>query len=195
MPRHSQAIPQQSAERCWIHREQPSPGATIAIQNPVSQFRRTTTTNAQGRFTIPNVPIFNPYHLTVTGSGFASYSQDVEAKSAVPVTVDVKLKVESAGNTITVQGGAGDLIEQDPTFHTDVDRGLFDKLPLESASSQLSSLVTLASPGVAADSNGLSMAWVITRPIRFHSMASPLQTSRAKSSRTRFRWMRCSRWR
>ena len=32
---------------------------------------------------------------------------------------------------------------------------LFDKLPLESQSSSLSSLVTLASPGVAADSNGL----------------------------------------
>ena len=32
---------------------------------------------------------------------------------------------------------------------------MFDKLPLESPSSELSSLVTLASPGVAADSNGL----------------------------------------
>src|SRR5581483_8594135 len=41
------------------------------------------------------------------------------------------------------------------TFHTDVDRGLFDRLPLESASSSFSSLVTLVSPGVAADSNGL----------------------------------------
>ena len=51
--------------------------------------------------------------------------------------------------------GGEDLIENDPTAHTDVDRGLFDKLPLESASSSLSSLVTLASPGVAADSNGL----------------------------------------
>ena len=36
-----------------------------------------------------------------------------------------------------------------------MDRNLFDKLPLESTSSELSSLVTLASPGVAADSNGL----------------------------------------
>src|SRR5205823_1294360 len=43
----------------------------------------------------------------------------------------------------------------DPTFHTDVDRQLFDKLPLESQSSSLSSLVTLATPGIAADSNGL----------------------------------------
>ncbi len=32
---------------------------------------------------------------------------------------------------------------------------LIDKLPLESASSSLSSLVTLSSPGVSADSNGL----------------------------------------
>ena len=50
---------------------------------------------------------------------------------------------------------AGDLVETDPTTHTDVDRNLFDKLPLESQSSSLSSLVTLASPGVSADSNGL----------------------------------------
>ena len=36
-----------------------------------------------------------------------------------------------------------------------MDRGLFEKLPLESPSSSVSSLVTLASPGVVADSNGL----------------------------------------
>ena len=36
-----------------------------------------------------------------------------------------------------------------------MDRGLFDKIPLESQSSSVSSLVTLASPGIAADSNGL----------------------------------------
>ncbi len=50
---------------------------------------------------------------------------------------------------------SGDLVETDPVTHTDVDRNLFDKLPLESQSSSLSSLVTLASPGVSADSNGL----------------------------------------
>ena len=48
-----------------------------------------------------------------------------------------------------------DLIENDPVGHTDIDRDLFQKLPLESQSSSLSSLVTLASPGIAADSNGL----------------------------------------
>ena len=46
-------------------------------------------------------------------------------------------------------------MENDPTFHTDVDANLFDKLPLESQSSSVSSLVTLSTPGIAADSNGL----------------------------------------
>jgi outer membrane receptor protein involved in Fe transport len=61
-----------------------------------------------------------------------------------------------AGSTtqVTVEGG-GDLIENDPTFHTDVDKGLFDKLPLESSTSAVSSLVTLSTPGISADSNGL----------------------------------------
>lgn len=46
------------------------PNAAVELQNPVSAFDRTTATDSAGRFTIPNVP-FNPYHLTVTGQGFA----------------------------------------------------------------------------------------------------------------------------
>ena len=45
-------------------------------------------------------------------------------------------------------------METESTFHTDVDQGLIDRLPLESSSSSVTSLVTLVSPGVAADSNG-----------------------------------------
>src|SRR6202000_75438 len=55
----------------------------------------------------------------------------------------------------TVEASGGDLVENDPTFHTDVDRDLFVKVPLESASSSLSSLGTETVPCVAADSNGL----------------------------------------
>ena len=69
--------------------------------------------------------------------------------------LDIGLKLGTASENITVEATGADLVETEPTPHTDVDRDLFDKLPLESASSSLSSLVTLASPGVAADSNGL----------------------------------------
>src|SRR5580658_9027289 len=46
------------------------PGATVQIQNPVSGLNRSTTTDATGNFSFPNVP-FNPYHLTVQGNGFS----------------------------------------------------------------------------------------------------------------------------
>ena len=127
--------------------------ATVTIHNPVSGLERSATTDISGNFTFPNVP-FNPYHLSVTAQGFESYAQDVEIRSAVPLSVPITLKVEGASSTVTVEGG-GDLLENDSTFHTDVDRALFEKLPLESQSSSLSSLVTLTTPGIAADSNGL----------------------------------------
>jgi hypothetical protein len=129
------------------------PGASVSIQNPVSEYSRTTTTDKTGQFNFPNIP-FNPYHLTVAKEGFATFVGDVDVNSIVRVTSNIHLNVGAATNTVTVVSGE-DLVELDTTNHTDVDRGLFDKLPLESASSSLSSLVTLASPGVAADSNGL----------------------------------------
>jgi hypothetical protein len=129
------------------------PNANVTIHNPVSGYERSTSTDSSGNFNFPNVP-FNPYHLSVTAKGFAAYAEDVEVRSSVPVTVAIALKVEGGSSSITVEGG-GDLLENDSTFHTDVDRALFEKLPLESQSSSLSSLVTLTTPGIAADSNGL----------------------------------------
>src|SRR6185369_15261903 len=130
------------------------PNAVVEIRNPVSAFERTVSTDNGGKFSIPNVP-FNPYHLVVTGPGFAPYAQDVDVRSIVPITVSITLQVRGSSETVTVEGAGQDLLENTSTFHTDVDRGLFDKMPLESASSSVSSLVTLSSPGIAADSNGL----------------------------------------
>jgi hypothetical protein len=129
------------------------PSATVEIHNPVSGFDRITSTDNSGKFSVPIVP-FNPYHLTVTGQGFAPYAQDVDVRSGVPLNISISLKVAGSSDSVTVEAG-GDLVENDPSFHTDVDRGLFDKVPLESQSSSLSSLVTLTTPGVVADSNGL----------------------------------------
>ena len=128
--------------------------ATVEVRNPVSGFSRNAVTDAAGKFVVPNVP-FNPYHLTVTGQGFAPYSGDVDVRSSVPVNLNIALKVGGSAESVTVEANGGDLVETSSSFHTDVDRGLFDKLPLESQSSSLSSLVTLSSPGIAADSNGL----------------------------------------
>jgi hypothetical protein len=130
------------------------PGATVEIHNPISNFTHSVTTDASGNFVIPNVPL-NPYHLTVTLTRFTSYKQDIDVRSSIPLNLKITLQISASSETVNVQGEAGDLVENDPTFHTDIDRNLFEKVPLESSSSALSSLVTLSSPGVAADSNGL----------------------------------------
>ncbi|MGB8830904.1 MAG: TonB-dependent receptor, partial [Candidatus Sulfotelmatobacter sp.] len=127
--------------------------ATIEIHNPVSQYDRSTTTDKLGNFIFQNVP-FNPYHLTVNAAGFAPTSQDVNVRSVVPVNPKISLEVMGSSTSVTVEAGT-DLIENDPTFHTDVDRNMLNKIPLESTTSGLSSAVTLATPGIAADSNGL----------------------------------------
>jgi hypothetical protein len=130
------------------------PGATVTIYNPVTGYKRTASTDGSGEFNFINVP-FNPYHLTVTATGFGPHVEDVGLNSTVPVSLKISLELAGGKTTVTVTSEAADLIEVDPTAHTDVDRALIDDLPLESQSSSLSSLVTLSSPGIAADSNGL----------------------------------------
>ena len=127
-------------------------GASITIENPVSHYSNQAVSDKSGKYQFTNLPL-NPYHLTITAPGFSSSSQDVDVRSIVPVSVNTGLKVGAATTTVTVE--ASDLVEDDPEFHTDVDRGLFARLPLESQSSTLSSLITLSTPGIAADSNGL----------------------------------------
>jgi hypothetical protein len=128
-------------------------GGTAEIHNPVSHYDQSAKADAQGNFTFNNVP-YNNYHVTVTAPGFQSAEQDIDVRSAIPLDLKFPLKIGQASTSVTVEAGA-ELLEGDPEIHTDVDRNLFNKLPLESASSSLSSLVTLATPGVAADSNGL----------------------------------------
>jgi hypothetical protein len=128
--------------------------ATVEISNAVSGYHREATTGIAGDFRFTNLP-FNPYHLVANAKGFSSFVQDVDVRSTVPSTLEISLKLGTTSENITVEATAADLLETESTPHTDVDRDVFDKLPLESQSSSVSSLVTLASPGVVADSNGL----------------------------------------
>jgi len=140
------------------------PNATVEINNPVSHYDRSTKTDASGNFSLTNIP-FNPYHMTVSAEGFAKTAQDVDVRSAVGVNLKVNLQVSSSTTTVTVTD-AGDLVENDSTFHSDLDRSAFEKIPLESSTSSLSSAVTLSTPGISADSNGL-----------FHPLGDHAETS------------------
>ena len=125
----------------------------VTITNPVSGFTRTATTDAAGRYVFNNLPP-NPYHLAVTAQGFQTLERDVDVRTGVPITMDLSLALAGASSSVEVVGHNEDLLERSPTAHTDVDQSLIAKLPIESSAGGLNQVVTLASPGVVADSNG-----------------------------------------
>jgi hypothetical protein len=125
---------------------------TVEISNPVTGFKRSATTDAAGKFVFRNLAP-NPYRLEVTAQGFNPLTRDVDVRSAVPIDLELALQLAGATESVQVVGKTEDLTERDPTAHTDVDRGLIDRFPIE-ASGGLNQVITLASPGVVADSNG-----------------------------------------
>ena len=158
-------------------------GATVKIHNPVSGYDRTTETDTSGQFSFTNVP-FNPYHLTVTAKGFSNYAQDVELRSNVPATLTITLQAAVEATTVTVRESAGDLVETDSTFHSDVDRNELERLPIPPQSSGVAAAVTAETPGVSADSNNMmhGLGDHAENTISVDSQANSDQTSKTFSN-------------
>ena len=125
--------------------------AQIVLRNVVSGYSQSTMSAADGSFRLVNIP-GNPYHLEVTASGFAVYAQDVSIRSSVPVSVKAVLGLAGEKTTVVVE--SGDLLENDPTAHIDVDRSQIMKLPAVDPGGGLSQAIIYSTGGVAADGNG-----------------------------------------
>lgn len=141
------------------------PNASVTIANPITGYKRTTSTDAEGNFRFNDVPP-NNYQVVVAATGFSTSTQTLTVRTAVPINLKIPLDVGNTAETVTVTGNAAQVIENIPTTHTDVDQTLIARLPVRSAGSGLSDVVTLAAPGVVADSNGF-----------FHPLGDHAQTS------------------
>jgi hypothetical protein len=130
------------------------PNAPIEVRNVLTGFHTSTSSDSTGQFRVPNLAYGN-YHLTISVSGFQPFSDDVPVQSPVVISRNYKLQISTANTTVTVEASTNDIIEKDPSAHTDIDRSLTDRLPLLSGESGVSSAITQASPGVAGDSNGM----------------------------------------
>ncbi|MEO8131191.1 MAG: TonB-dependent receptor, partial [Bryobacteraceae bacterium] len=140
-------------------------GAKVAVQNRITGYKKSATTDAAGQFRFPNVPL-NSYHLEADAPGFSAFQQDVSVRSSVTVTVKALLALAGSSTMVTVESGAADLIDNVPYAHNDMDHTLLMKLPTSSPGSGLSDAITLGTPGVVADSNGF-----------FHPLGDHAQTS------------------
>jgi hypothetical protein len=127
--------------------------ASVTIENALTGYKQTVNTASDGSFRFNNIPL-NNYSLTVSADGFAPARQTLSVRSSVPISVTIPLSVGSATETVNVTGDASDVLENVPSSHTDVDKSLIDRLPVRSPGNGLSDVVTLAAPGIVADSNG-----------------------------------------
>jgi hypothetical protein len=129
------------------------PGAQVLLENRVTQFEMNTRTDASGAARFTNVPP-NRYHLEASATGFQNRARDLTVRSAIPVVITIPLPIAAEKQEVEVHADAADMIESVPTPHTDIDRKLFTQLPTTQPAGGISDVLTLASPGVAADSNG-----------------------------------------
>ena len=123
---------------------------TVQLSNAVTGLKREATTDATGRFVFRNLPP-NSYHLDVVAQGFQNLERNVDVRTSVPI--ELTLAMTAGVETSVEVVGHGDLVELSPTAHTDLDQSLVDRLPVES-SAGLNQVISLAVPGVVADSNG-----------------------------------------
>jgi hypothetical protein len=123
-----------------------------------------TETHSAGRFCFEDVEP-GEYQLVVQTHGFETFRQNVLVHPGESVSLIVALTLETVAERVTVAEGPADLSSLN-VAQTQVGSGLIQNLPSESVNAALSSILTLATPGVAADSNGV-----------FHPLGEHAETS------------------
>ncbi len=104
-------------------------GATITVTDPATKSTRTTVSNKQGQYIVPDVPP-GVYDVKTTKTGFAT---DVISELAVSVgsqtTANFKMAVGANSTTIEVTASNADLQTMNASTGTTVDPALVNSLP------------------------------------------------------------------
>lgn len=141
------------------------PKAQVTLHNPVTGHSQSTQSATDGSFRLTNIPP-NPYHLEVAAPGFAPFAQNVDVRNAIPIQIKAALGLAGATSTVSVEGGAIEALENDPSAHVDVDRSQMLKIPTFDPGGSLSQAIIYSTGGVAADGNGFF------HPLGDHAQAS-----------------------
>ena len=159
----SQALP--PASICGTVQDQT--GAFVvsaALELRTGNIRFAAKTDAGGQFCFEGLEP-GDYELTVQARGFQTNQQKAKVNSHQSVRLTISLSLETVAQQVTVAEGSADISSLN-VAQTQVGSGLLQNLPSESVNAALSSILTLATPGVAADSNGV-----------FHPLGEHAETS------------------
>jgi Carboxypeptidase regulatory-like domain len=159
------AVFAQERTLCGIIQDQTRAVVTsAAVELTNAGTRVNTKTGSEGKFCFDHVKP-GEYELIVQANGFRTDREKFSVHSAQPANLMISLSVEAANQQVTVVEGSADVGSLN-VAQTQIGTGLIENLPSESVNAALSSILTLATPGVAADSNGV-----------FHPLGEHAETS------------------
>jgi len=127
--------------------------AKVTVTSLTGDVRRVAQTDENGHFSFSGLPP-GSYSVEVTASGFGEEHRQVALHEDESARISILLAVQSLRQEVTVAEGTARVASLDVN-ETKLSAGLIQNLPSESANAALSSVLTLATPGVAADSNGV----------------------------------------
>ena len=127
--------------------------AQVKMTETDKQQVRTTVTDSQGRYTLPNLPV-GPYRLEVQADGFKSYIQSgITLQVGNSVQLNVVLQLGSLSESISVTA-AGAMIEtKENAVAQVIDQKRIVDLPLNGR--QATQLIVLSGAAVTAPGGGM----------------------------------------
>ena len=129
------------------------PNATITVTQPLTGYRQTTQTDAQGAFKLVNVP-FNTYKVRAEANGFQSAEESIDLETTIPFNVELSLSLEQTTAAVTVTTGSAAMLETDRTSSdTDISQTILER-PLGAAPSRAIESIVASTPGFVTDDNG-----------------------------------------
>src|SRR5690349_24273846 len=129
------------------------PNAKVTIVQPVTGYKQSATTDAQGAFKLVNLP-FNTYKVRAEADGFQPAEQSIDLESTIPLNVDLSLTLEQATAAVTVTTSSIAMLETDRTSSdTDINQTILER-PIGAAPSRAIESIVASTPGFVTDDNG-----------------------------------------
>jgi hypothetical protein len=125
------------------------PGVTVTATCAATGLTRTTTTDAQGGFTLPELPIC-VYRVTAELPGFKTVGRDVQVAVNAVAKSDFRLEVGTQSETVTVEG-VSPLVDFSDKLNNNVDTARITEVPLSGR--DFNSLLAVT-PGVTREPGG-----------------------------------------
>jgi hypothetical protein len=125
------------------------PGVTVNAVCGATGFTRATTTDTQGGFSLPDLPIC-VYKVTAELPGFKTVTRDVQVAVNTVAKSDFRLEVGTQSETVTVEG-VSPLVDFSDKLNNNVDTARITEIPLSGR--DFNSLLAVT-PGVNREPGG-----------------------------------------